>query len=150
MKRGKGLVPPLDRIEGLKIVDSLQLLIQCGSYRFHNANTASNSYFLFLVFVTKLSDDRALSISPAFIPMQPPIIVLAPCEQNAQGLGLRAVRTLGAIASSGSISVSEWLESFISTLGDIRLKGMQKDGKIGWEIEQPLNSVVALMVNLFD
>jgi hypothetical protein len=80
--------------------------------------------------------------------MQPPIIVLAPCEQNGQGLGLRAVRTLGAIASSGSISVSEWLESFISTLGDIRLKEMQKDGKTGWEIEQPLNSGVTLMVNL--
>ena len=58
--------------------------------------------------------------------------MLAPCEQNGQGLGLRVVRTLGAIA----------------TLGDIRLRGMQKDGKIGWEIEQPLNSVVALMVNL--
>jgi hypothetical protein len=80
--------------------------------------------------------------------MQPPIIVFAPCEQNGQGLGLRVVRTLGAIATSGSISVSDWLESFISTLGDIRLRGMQKDGKIGWEIEQPLNSVVALMVNL--
>lgn len=53
------------------------MLTQCGSCRLRNANTASDGYFLFSIFVTKLPDDRGLNVGPVIILMRRPIIVLA-------------------------------------------------------------------------
>jgi hypothetical protein len=61
-------------------------------------------------------------------------------------LGDSATPILLPIASSDPISVSDWLESSISTSEDIRLRWVQKDGKESGK--QPLNSGVTPIANL--
>ena len=66
------------------------------------------------------------------------IIVLALVDEMGR-TRLTYGKNIRAIASLGSISVSDYPESSISTSEDIRLRWVIKDGKIRWEIGQAIS-----------